>query len=244
MKIDNRIWIVIVVIAILAIGAYLYLDSGPVVSAQGVATIKVVPDEVSVNVNVETHNKTAQEAQDSNNLISQNLLLEMTKLGYSQDELKFVNYNVYPEYDWINNQQIMKGYVVSQQLVVKTNESGKVPSIVDGVISSGALVSYIDFEVSDAKQAEYKNQALEQASEDAKTKAESIAAGQGKSVGRLVSITNQDYNYPGPVPVYSMGANAPMAESNAGAAKAAVNLAPEEQDITATISAQYKLGMF
>ena len=34
-----------------------------------------------------------------------------------------------------------------EQLVVKTSDVNKVPSIVDAVISSGALVSYINFQV-------------------------------------------------------------------------------------------------
>ena len=242
---NNVIWIGIVIIAILAVGVYLVFNAGPVVSAQGTASIKAVPDQVSVNVNIETRNSTAQLAQESNKDISEKLLVELVKLGYDRDELKFVNQNVYPEYDYTNDyrQQKIKGYVVSQQLVIKTSDVNRVPSIVDAVINSGALISYINFEVSDVKQAEYKNQALEQASKDAMTKAQSIADGQGKKLGRLVSITNQDYYYPGPINYYTRDASAGVAESNAGALKAATNLAPNEQDITASISAQYKLRL-
>lgn len=243
---DNKIWIGVIIIAILVVAGYLYFNAGPVVSAQGTASIKAVPDEVSVNVNVETRNKTAQEAQESNKEISEKLLFELIKLGYDRDELKFVNQNVYPEYDYSYNygKQTLKGYVVSQQLVVKTKDVNRVPSIVDSVIKSGALVSYINFEISDVKQAEYKNKALEEASKDAMTKAQSIASGQGKKIGRLVSITNQDYNYPGPLNYYSRDASMSMEVANAGALKAATNLAPNEQEITASISAQYKLRMF
>ena len=241
---NNVIWIGIIIVAILIVGGYLVFNAGPVVSAQGTASIKAVPDEVSVNVNIETRNSTAQLAQESNKEISEKLLVELVKLGYDRNELKFVNYYVSPEYDWNNGNQKLKGYVVSQQLVVKTSDVNRVPSIVDAVINSGALISYINFEVSDAKQAEYKNQALEQASKDAMTKAQSIASGQGKKLGRLVSITNQDYYYPGPVNYYTRDASAGVAESNAVALKAATNLAPNEQDITASISAQYKLRMF
>jgi hypothetical protein len=234
----------LIIIAILVVGVYLVFNAGPVVSAQGTASVKAVPNEVSVNVNIEIRDLTAQLAQDSNKEISENLLIELIKIGYDRDELKFVNYYVNPEYNWNNGKQTLKGYVVSQQLVVKTKDVNKVPSIVDSVISSGALVSYINFEVSDAKQAEYKNKALEDASKDAMTKAQSIASGQGKKLGRLVSITNQDYYYPGPLNYYTRDAGAGISESNAGALKAATNLAPNEQEITASISAQYKLRLF
>jgi len=246
MKIDNKIWIGIVTLTIILVAGYLYYNVGPVVSAQGVSSVKVVPDQVSVNINIETRNTTAQLAQESNKVISEKLLVELVKIGYDRNELKFVNYQVYPEYDYGSDyrEQKLKGYVVSQQLVVKTKDVTKVPSIVDAVIQSGSLVSYINFDISDAKQAEYKNQALEAASRDARTKAQSIASGQGKRLGRLVSITNQDYGYGGSLNYYTRDSAAPVSESNLGALKAATNLAPIEQEITASISAQYKVGMF
>ena len=240
---DNKIWIGIVIVAILLVGGYLLYNSGPVVSAQGSSSIKVVPDQVSININVETRNSTAQAAQDQNKIISEKLVENLVKLGFSKDELKFVNYYVSQDYDWNNGNQKIKGYIVSQQLVIKTGNVTRVPSIVDVVINSGALISYINFEVSDAKQTEYKNQALEQASKDAKTKAQSIAAGQGKRLGRLVSLTNQDYYYPGPLNYYSRASGVSVDEANSGAIKAATNLAPNEQEITASISAQYKIGL-
>lgn len=245
MRINNKIWIAVVVIAILLVGGYLYLYTGPVVSAQGFASVKAVPDEVSVNINVETRNKTAQDAQEANKEISEKLLIELVKIGYDRDELKFVNQNVYPEYDYSSNyrEQQIKGYVVSQSLVVKTNEVNRVPSIVDAVIKSGALVTYINFEISDSKQSEYKNKVLEEASKDAMKKAESIAAGQNKKIGGLVSITNQEYYYPGPLNYYTRDASASMEKANSGALKAATNLAPEEQEISSTISAQYRLRL-
>ena len=245
-KINNGVWIGVVIIAILIVGGYLYFNMGPVVAAQGTASVKAVPDEVSINVNIETHNKTLQLAQEENKKISEDLLIELVKIGYDRDELKFVNYYANPEYDYSSDyrQQKLKGYVVSQQLVVNTKDVNRVPSIIDAVIRSGALVGYINFEVSAAKQAEYKNKALEEASKDAMTKAQSIASGQGKKLGNLVSITNQDYNYPGPLNYYTRDSSASMEMANAGALKAATNLAPNEQEVTASILAQYKLRIF
>lgn len=241
---ENRTWIILIVVAILAVAGYLIFNAGPVVSAQGFASIKVIPDEVSVNVNIETRDKTAQNAQDSNKEISEKLLIELVKLGYDQGELKFVNYYVSPEYDWSNEKRTLKGYVVSQQLVVKTKDVDKVPSIVDVVVSSGAFVSYINFEVSEEKQADYKNKALEEASKDAKEKAKSIANGQGRKLGRLVSLTNQNYGYPEPIFSYARGEDISIDQSNKEAIEAASNLSPNEQEITASISAQYKLRFF
>lgn len=241
---DNKIVIGIIVVGILIVGGYLAFNAGPVVSAQGQSSLEVQPDLVSVNINVETRNESAQAAQEANKEIADKLLFELIKLGFDKDELKFVNFNVYQDYDWSSGRQKLKGYVVSQQLVVKTDGVSKVPSIVDAAITSGALVSYINFELSDEKQAEYKKQALEEASRDAREKAVAIAEGQGKRVGRLVSIVNQDFYYPGPIPVYAKAEGTDMAVAASEARKAAINIAPQNLEISASISAQYKLSFF
>lgn len=239
---DNKILAGIIFLVVVIVGGY-FAYTGPVVSAQGSANLKAQPDEVSVNINVETRGNSAQDAQDANKEISEKLLLELEKAGFDRDELKFVNYNVYPDYDWISGTQKLKGYVVSQQLVVKTGAVDEVPVIVDAAIFSGALVSYINFELSDAKQTEYKKQVLEEASKDAREKASAIAEGQGKKLGRLVSLENQDFYYPGPIIYYEKG------EASGGAAadsarNAALNIAPQDLEITASINAKYKLGWF
>ena len=76
------------------------------------------PDEVSVNINIETHNTTAQLAQETNKQISDQLLFELVKLGFDRNELKFVNYNAYPEYDYsyYGGTSKIKGYVVYKYL--------------------------------------------------------------------------------------------------------------------------------
>lgn len=238
---NNKILIPIIAGIIIVIGVYLAYSSGPVVSAQGFASIKALPDEVSVNINVETRGKTAQEAQDQNKIISDKLLVELIKIGFDRDELKFVNYNVYPEYDWSNGKQTLKGYIVSQQLIVKTTQVAEVPGIVDAAISAGALVSYINFEISDAKQSDYKNQALEEASKDARKKAESTAQGLGKDLGSLVSVESQDFNYPGPIAYYARGS---AVAEDAAAKEAAMSITPQDIEVTASVSVRYKLRLF
>ncbi|MBS3090984.1 SIMPL domain-containing protein [Candidatus Pacearchaeota archaeon] len=239
---NNKILIGVVVIAILLVAGYLVFNAGPVVSAQGTSKISVQPDLVSVNIDVTTKNITATDAQEANKRISDALLFELVKLGFTTRELQFVNYNVYEDVDWRTNTK--KGYVVSQQLVVKTDKTAKVPGIVDAAINAGALVSYINFELSEEKQREYKAQALEAASRDAKDKVQAIASGQGKRVGRLVSLINQEFYYPGLMYAYQKAGEVAMDVANSEARTAALNLNPQNLDVTASIAAQYKLSFF
>lgn len=236
----------IVIVAIVAVAGYLLYNAGPVVSAQGTSTIKAQPDEVSVYLTIETRNISAVEAKNANTEISDKVLTELIKLGFDRDELKFVNYNEYPEYDgWYGSNKI-KGYVVSQQLVVKLDDFDKVAEIIDASTDAGALVSSINFELSDKKQSEYKTQALTEAGEDARTKAEATAKGVGKSLGRLVSVQSENFDYR-PWNYYSYGGAMPMVADNAEAMKAASSLASlglQDQEVSATISVQYKMSLF
>jgi uncharacterized protein len=238
------IWGVITIVVLIVIGMFASSFFGPIVQATGVANIKVQPDKVGVNINVETRGKTAQEAQDKNKEIGDKLLSELVKIGFDKNELKFINIYSYPEYDWSSGKQVFKGFVMSQQLVVKTEKVDQVPAIVDASIKAGALISYINFEVSDSKQRNFKNKALEEASKDAREKANSIAIGQGKKVGRLVSLENQEFYYPGPIVYYSKAEGITASDASEEAKRAALSISPQEQEVTASIVARYKLSLF
>jgi uncharacterized protein YggE len=244
---DNRITIAVIITAILIVGGFVMYNTGATVSAQGSGSVKVVPDLVSVNINVETRNSTAELANEQNKQISDQLLVELVKIGFDLNDLKFVNINSYPEYEYSVGsyypESRVKGFVVSQQLVVKTSETSKVPKIVDAAINSGALVSYINFEISDAKQKELKAEAMTEASKDARMKAEAIASGQGKSLGRLVSLQNLDYGYGGPIRYFD-AVTASAGSANMEAKALALDISPNEQDITANVAVTYKLGWF
>lgn len=236
----------IVIVAIVAVAGYLIYNAGPVVSAQGSSTLKVQPDEISVYVTIETRNASAVEAKNANTEISDRVLTELIKLGFDRDEVKFVNYNEYPEYDWSGGSQKFKGYVVSQQLVVKMSDFDKVSEVIDASTDAGALVSSINFELSDKKQSYYKTQALTEAGQDAKAKAEATAAGVGKRLGRLVSVQSENFDYR-PWNYYSYGGVMTASADNAEAMKAVSTLAslgPQDQEVSATISVQYKMSLF
>lgn len=242
----KHILLILGAVIVLILG-YVFYTSGPVVSAQGTSIIEVQPDEVSVYISVETRNATVVEAQRENAAISERLIAALIAAGYSADELRFVNFNSYPDYEYTSNgQSRLKGYVVSQQLVVKTDDTTQVPTIVNHALSAGALIQYINFELSEKQQTMHKIEALEAASEDARKKAEAIAYGQGRSLGRLISITNEEFHYPGPIPIYDRALYAGDAGGLAAseAQKAASSITPQDITVTATIGASYKLSLF
>ena len=119
-----------------------------------------------------------------------------------------------------------------------------VPEIVDAGIDAGALVSSINFELSDEKQNDYKAEALSEASADARKKAESTASGLNKKIGKLVSVQSEEFYYPGPIPIYAKAEGGGDAAAATEARQAAVNLRPQDIAVTASVRVEYRLRVF
>jgi uncharacterized protein len=238
---DNKIIIAVVIIAIFLVGGFLLnSNSSATVTAQGTSVLEVMPNKVSINLNVQAKGETSQEAKDAHDEIIEKVFVELIIAGLDRDEIKMVNFNIYPEYIYDNGKRTQNGFSAIQSLVVETTNFDTVPQIVDAAIEGGALVSYINFELSEVSQSDYKAQALEAAGKDAKKKAEATAAGLGKKLGSLVAVKSQDFNY-GPFRYFEADA---AIGSIAEAREAAINIAPQDIEVRATVGVEYKLRNF
>lgn len=231
----------LVVLLIAFSGMFMFSDmtSKDVVTVNGMATIKATPDLIGVYYTIETKGATSAEANTANTLIFNNLENSLVALGF-EDELKTESFNIYPNTYWDGTKQKQDGYIAyhSLRLEISMEELDKLTSAVDAGVNSGAGISYINFELTPQSQNEYKAQALKLASEDAKVKADAVAAGFGKRAGRLVSVQVSDFYY-SPWNVYSSrGVGAQEADL---AKEAAVNIQPSEEEISASVSATFKL---
>lgn len=231
------------VIILALIGLYIANMNAPVsntVQVQGMSNIKVVPDLVTIYFNVETKGTTAQEATDKNSQIVDNAITNLIKLGFERKDIVTENFNVNPNTYWNGNRQVTEGYIANHNIKVEmpTNESGKIGDAIDAGVNAGALINYINFELTQESQNKYKTEALKQATEDARTKAEAMASGLGKSLGKLVSVSSNDFGY-NPWPMYR---NVAMDSSGAAEAKvAATTIQPGQQDINAQVSVVYQI---
>ena len=243
-SVQKTIVIMAGIVAIGLLGFLIYTNLAPIntVSGDGMATIKAVPDLISVYFNVDTTGTTSKIATDKNSEIVDKLITDLIKQGFERDEIQTTGFNVYPDYDYSSGgNPILKGYKATHSITVKmpSSDSDKIGDVVDAGVTAGAGISYINFELSQEKQNEYKAQALKAAAEDAKIKAGSIAEGLGKKLGRLVSTSESSFNYY-PWNIYeSRGGVATM---DAPEVKSAItNIVPGEQDITANVRATFKI---
>lgn len=240
---EGRYFLIGIAVLALLVGGYLFYGSGPEISTQGVANVKVQPDTLGVYMNVMGKGKTMQDAKAEHDKIIIDLKSRLKSSGFKDSEIQTLNYNVYQDYDYSGRTPVSKGYVVSEQVIVKTNDFDRAGDLVDRAIESNTLVQNINFELSQEKQNEVKAEALKQAGQDAEKKAEAIALGLNKKVGRLISVSSQDFNYGGPVVYYekAVSASSDIAMDNSEAVRVAQSVNPSELEISAYINAKYKL---
>ncbi len=237
---------VVLIIAILALVVFNPVQSsGKTVTQTGTSNIKVMPDLVTVYFNIETKGNTSSEATKANNEIYEDLIEEIIMAGFDKEDVKTQSFNVYPYTYWDEKERKSKteGYTANHYLWVElsSEEMDEVSSVIDAGVEAGAGISYINFELTEESQKEYKTQALKQASEDAKIKSEAIASGFGKELGELISVQTGDFGYY-PWNVYTASSGMAYREEDVAMAKeAAINIQPGEQEVSASITATFKL---
>ncbi len=168
----------------------------------GDAEIVAIPDEAQVSLGIETSNKTASEAQSIANKVINDITDAVKKLGVDKKDIKTQNYNLSSEYDYSSSERRLIGYRVSTQIVVKINDFEKLNQVIDAATSLGAnQVGGISFNLSEAKQAELKKEARQEAIDKAKKNAKELAKLTGIKLGRVVNVTefNDDDYYPQPI---------------------------------------------
>lgn len=227
---------VVIVIGVLATVSFIFPETPEsTIQSSGIAQLTVEPDRAVVYVNVQTTAQTAEDAKNKNTEITNKVLTSLNSLGISKDDIGTENYNIYPEYDYSSGNQKFKGYIATNTIKVESKDFDSIGKVVDAAVNAGALINYINFELSVEKQNEYKKTVLASAAEDARSKAEALATGAGQRLGDLVSISSSDYSYY-PYPIFR--AEAGVASD---AKQAVTDLPARKLDVSATVIAVYEI---
>jgi uncharacterized protein YggE len=210
------------------------------ISVVGNTQFKVAPDEATVMLRVETNGTTAKEAQDKNSEAMSAIQAALKSAGVAKNDMETTGYNLYPYtyWDYKQNRQIDAGYKVSHTLKVKTTELERVGEFIQLGVDAGATgVDSISFELSDAQTKDAKNEALRQAVQDARSKAEALAAGIEMRLGKVVSVSINEYNV---YPMYRGGMETMAAKSDMGAP--APQILPGDVDVSANVQVVFEIA--
>ena len=208
------------------------------IRVDGESNVEVMPDLVGVYFNIQTFAGSATEAKDKNSEIADEVITALLRERFDREEIVTQSFSVNPNYVWRNGQNKIEGYVAQHflKLEMSTENIEKIGKAIDAGVNSGATISYINFELSREKQNQYKAQALKEATEDAKIKAEAMAEGLGKKLGSIVSTSDSSFYY-SPWMLYGEV----RSEGLSVAKEAVTDIQPGEQDINARVSVVYKI---
>lgn len=231
----------VIVLALIVIWTIFQFMPANTISVSGQSEVKVIPDLISINFNINAKGDSASEAKDAVNKIYNELVSNLIAAGISEDEIKTTGLNVQQDYDWINGKQVFKGYSANHYVVVElsTENSGKIGDVIDAGVNAEALLSYINFELSPETQKEKKSETVRLATEDARTKAEAMAEGSGQKLGKIVSISDSNWGY-SPFPVFRSD-SVVASEAGTMAKEATADINPSEQIVYGNVMVVWKI---
>jgi len=201
-----------------------------IVSVQGEGIIRVVPDVAYVTLGVETSNKDVKVAQAANKDAMNAIMSELTKLGIKKEDIQTQSYNVYPDYRYENDKNVLIGYKVSNLVKVKIVNIDETGMILDAIAAKGSnIVHGVQFTVANDKKVYHD--ALEIALKDAEDKAKVMVGYFGITKLSPVSISEGTQNITYPL--------VSMERSVEDMAKA-TPISPGEMEICAQVSVSFK----
>lgn len=211
------------------------------VSAEGKVT--AVQDLATVTIGVMSQGTTSADVKDQNNKKINKIIEFIKAQGIKDEDIKTSQFTFYPQQDWRSGAPVITGYQSDQTVTVKVRGIDKsqdvLEKILDGAVNTGANqiqgVNF-SFENSDALQ----QQARKLAIDNAKKKAQELAAEAGLTLGKVVSISESGSYMPGPMPyaydsVQAVGMGGGMAKS------IAPNVEPGSQDVTESMTVVYEV---
>lgn len=165
----------------------------------GKGSVSVRPDTAEVIIGVVTENEQLEIAQQENARIITQVINSIKAKGIAPKYIQTQNYNIRPNYDYINGKQVFRGYEVSNNIMVIIRNINSVGEIIDTAVSNGAnSLGGIIFTISDVT-AHY-NEALRLAVKDAQNKA-SVVANELKVKLNITPIQINEQNEEGVTPL-------------------------------------------
>lgn len=242
--VKNRGWLLagaVVFVVMIVVGLISSFSPYETITVQGVSSIGVVPDEVAVYLSVETLEDSADLAKDKNAEIVADVKEALIAAGFSREDFETQNFNVYEQYDWTDDGRESLGFKATHTVVVRmsSEDEGMIGAAIDAGVDNGALLSYVNFELSTELENEYKALALKAAAEDAKVKGEAVADGLGMRLGKVVTTSSSDFGY-SPWMAYRNEVSMDSAGGMDGK-EVATNIQVGEQEVNAYISVTYKI---
>ncbi|MXO57371.1 SIMPL domain-containing protein [Pontixanthobacter gangjinensis] len=163
---------------------------GPVIELSVSESVKAAPDIATISAGVASQAKTAVEAMQLNAREMTAVIARIKALGIDEKDIQTTGINLNPQYDYDRQtqQQVFKGYSVSNRVSVILRKIERTGPVLDALVAAGATdIGGPSFSIGDDTAA--KAQARESALKTARERAMEYAGWAGYSDIRLLEIS-------------------------------------------------------
>jgi len=233
-----------VIIGVLAIftvacgdGDTIVQTAGPAngISVTGTGRATGMPNVAQIQVGVDVEAATVEAAREQAATAQNAVISSLKSNGVADRDIQTQQFSIQPQYDFVPaspgvpGRQVIRGYRVSNVLVVKVRDLTKVSKTLDDASRAGgnaAVVRGISFTIDDPE--ELRAQAREEAVKQAREHAAELARHSGVSLGKLLAISESG----GPEPV-------PFQAAPRAANQADTPIQPGQLDVVITVNATW-----
>jgi uncharacterized protein YggE len=170
------------------------------ISVSGTGEVTGTPDVLIVDLGVQVLRPTVGEATGDAARLAQAVIDALIAEGVVEKDIQTTNYSIRPEYDYRNDTQTLRGYRVSNTVSAKIRDIERAGDVIDAAAAAGgndAIVNNIRFDLE--ADGPLISAAREAAWNDAKAKAEQLAALAEVRLGKAVSISETSSPAPPPI---------------------------------------------
>ena len=206
------------------------------ITVGGTAEVAAAPDRAQLTVGAVAEDRKAQDAQRQIAAVLQRVIKDIRALGIPEEKIRSTGLSLTPVYAQPGPKPAagsdaarIVGYRASDSLRVQIEPVDRVGAVVDAAIGAGAnQMGGLVFELRD--DLPYRRQALQAAVQEARAKAEAIAAAMGLALGEVIDVRED-------------GAHAPYPAERRFAAPAAAGtpVQPGQIQVMASVTVRYRL---
>ncbi len=209
----------------------------------GTGKVTVTPDIATLQLGIEAQEASVSEAQAKASEAMDRVMTALTDNGVAEKDIQTRYFRIRQRTRWDEEQQqeVVIGYRVTNEVVAKIRDMEKVSTIIDAVVAAGGdytRINNLNFSVDDPSA--YYDEAREKAMADAKDKAEQIASLAGMKLGEPTYISESAAS---PVrEVYGLMSGGVQMPVPAPAPAPAPSISPGEIEISVNMQIAYSIA--
>jgi len=203
-------------------------------SVIGEGQIDISPDTAYVDAGITVQNvRTVKEVETAINTVNNKIIEAMQQLNIPKEDIKTTNYSIFPDYNYENNANTIRGYNGTVVISIKVKDIEKASRVVEAATTAGAnQINGVRFAID--KPELYREQARQKAIDNAKEQAQKLAKTLGIRLGRVSNIVES--NTPGEYPPIMYAQKESMSTDTARTPL----LEPGSQTITSTVTLYFE----